>query len=72
MSVANALFYRIRLIQVKLCRRFVWKERGRRDQLLSLPPPTAADGGIVTINGNNLQANYESGDGNDLTLPVVP
>ena len=30
------------------------------------------DGGIVTINGNNLQANYEGGDGNDLTLTVVP
>jgi autotransporter-associated beta strand protein len=31
-----------------------------------------ADGGIVTINGNNLQANYEGGDGNDLTFTVVP
>ena len=31
-----------------------------------------ADGGIVTVNGNNLQANYEGGDGNDLTLTVVP
>ena len=31
-----------------------------------------ADGGIVTINGNNLQANYEGGDGNDLTLTVLP
>jgi autotransporter-associated beta strand protein len=30
------------------------------------------DGGIVTINGNNFQANYEGGDGNDLTLTVVP
>ncbi len=30
------------------------------------------DGGIVTINGNNLQANYEGGDGNDLTLTVLP
>jgi len=30
------------------------------------------DGGIVTINGNNLQANCEGGDGNDLTLTVVP
>ena len=30
------------------------------------------DGGIVTINGNNLQASYEGGDGNDLTLTVVP
>jgi hypothetical protein len=29
------------------------------------------DGGIVTINGNNLQASYEGGDGNDLTLTVV-
>ena len=30
------------------------------------------DGGIVTINGNNFQANYEGGNGNDLTLTVVP
>ncbi len=31
-----------------------------------------ADGAIITVNGNNLQANYEGGDGNDLTLTVVP
>lgn len=30
------------------------------------------DGGIITINGNNFQASYEGGDGNDLTLTVVP
>src|SRR5207248_7837319 len=30
------------------------------------------DGGIVTINRNNFQASYEGGDGNDLTLTVVP
>ena len=30
------------------------------------------DGSIVTVNGNNFQANYEGGDGNDLTLTVVP
>jgi len=30
------------------------------------------DGGIVTINGNNFQANYSGGDGNDLTLTAVP
>ncbi len=30
------------------------------------------DGAIVTIDGNNLQASYEGGDGNDLTLTVVP
>ena len=30
------------------------------------------DGGIVTINGNNFQASYKGGDGNDLTLTVVP
>jgi autotransporter-associated beta strand protein len=30
------------------------------------------DGGIVNVNGNNLQASYEGGDGNDLTLMVVP
>jgi hypothetical protein len=31
-----------------------------------------ADGAIVTIGGNTFQANYEGGDGNDLTLTVVP
>ena len=31
-----------------------------------------SDGSIVTINGNNFQASYEGGDGNDLTLTVVP
>jgi hypothetical protein len=31
-----------------------------------------ADGAIVNMNGNNLQASYEGGDGNDLTLTVVP
>lgn len=30
------------------------------------------DGGIVNVNGNNLQASYSGGDGNDLTLEVVP
>jgi len=30
------------------------------------------DGAIVTVNGNNLQADYSGGDGNDLTLTVVP
>jgi autotransporter-associated beta strand protein len=30
------------------------------------------DGGIITINGNNFQASYSGGDGNDLTLTVVP
>jgi hypothetical protein len=30
------------------------------------------DGGIVTINGNTFQASYSRGDGNDLTLTVVP
>ena len=30
------------------------------------------DGSIVTINGNNFQASYTGGDGNDLTLTVVP
>jgi autotransporter-associated beta strand protein len=30
------------------------------------------DGGIVNVNGNNFQANYEGGAGNDLTLTVVP
>ena len=29
------------------------------------------DGSIVTINGNNFQANYEGGDGNDLILTTV-
>jgi autotransporter-associated beta strand protein len=31
-----------------------------------------ADGAIVTVNGNNFQADYQGGDGNDLTLTVVP
>ena len=31
-----------------------------------------ADGAIVNVNGNNFQASYEGGDGNDLTLTVVP
>ncbi len=30
------------------------------------------EGAIVTVKGNNLQASYEGGDGNDLTLTVVP
>jgi autotransporter-associated beta strand protein len=30
------------------------------------------DGAILTVNGNNFQASYEGGDGNDLTLTVVP
>ncbi len=30
------------------------------------------DGGTVTVNGNKFLANYEGGDGNDLTLTVVP
>ncbi len=30
------------------------------------------EGAIVNVNGNNLQASYEGGDGNDLTLTVVP
>jgi autotransporter-associated beta strand protein len=30
------------------------------------------DGVVVTINGNNFQASYEGGNGNDLTLTVVP
>ena len=30
------------------------------------------DGGIVNVNGNNLQASYSYSDGNDLTLTVVP
>jgi autotransporter-associated beta strand protein len=30
------------------------------------------DGAILTVNGNKFQASYEGGDGNDLTLTVVP
>jgi hypothetical protein len=30
------------------------------------------DGAILTVNGNNFQADYQGGDGNDLTLTVVP
>ena len=32
----------------------------------------AADRRIVALNGNNFQASYEGGDGNGLTLTVVP
>jgi autotransporter-associated beta strand protein len=31
-----------------------------------------ADGSTVTVGSNTFQANYEGGDGNDLTLTVVP
>jgi len=31
-----------------------------------------ADGSIITSGSNNFQASYEGGDGNDLTLTVVP
>ncbi|MFZ0916780.1 MAG: hypothetical protein WAN04_07785, partial [Candidatus Udaeobacter sp.] len=30
------------------------------------------DGSIITSRGNHFQASYEGGDGNDLTLTVVP
>ncbi len=30
------------------------------------------DGAILTVNGTNLPASYEGGDGNDLTLTIVP
>lgn len=30
------------------------------------------DGAIANVNGSNLQASYHGGDGNDLTLTVVP
>jgi len=30
------------------------------------------DGAIVNVNGNHLQVSYEGGDGNDLTLTVLP
>ena len=31
-----------------------------------------ADGAIIAVAGGNFQANYEGGDGNDLTMTVVP
>ena len=31
-----------------------------------------ADGATITVSNNTFQANYEGGDGNDLTLTVVP
>ncbi|MEO5717380.1 MAG: hypothetical protein ABIR29_02285, partial [Chthoniobacterales bacterium] len=31
-----------------------------------------ADGTVITVSGIRLQADYEGGDGNDLTLTVVP
>ena len=30
------------------------------------------DGATINVSGNNLQASYTGGDGNDLTLTVVP
>jgi hypothetical protein len=30
------------------------------------------DGQIIAVNGSNLQASYTGGDGNDLTLTVIP
>ena len=30
------------------------------------------DGSMITVGSNTLQADYEGGDGNDLTLTVVP
>ncbi len=30
------------------------------------------DGGTITVGNNTFQADYEGGDGNDLTLTVVP
>ena len=30
------------------------------------------DGATITVGNNTFQANYEGGDGNDLTLTVVP
>ena len=30
------------------------------------------DGGTITVGANTFQADYEGGDGNDLTLTVVP
>ena len=30
------------------------------------------DGAILTVGANHFQASYEGGDGNDLTLTVVP
>ncbi|MBA3963850.1 MAG: hypothetical protein H0X40_18390 [Chthoniobacterales bacterium] len=29
------------------------------------------DGAVLTVSGNNFQASYEGGDGNDLTLRVL-
>ena len=31
-----------------------------------------ADGSTITVDSDTFQANYEGGDGNDLTLTVVP
>ncbi|MEO6872152.1 MAG: hypothetical protein ABI233_08030 [Chthoniobacterales bacterium] len=30
------------------------------------------DGAIVNVNGTNFQASYHGGDGNDLTLTIIP
>jgi len=37
------------------------------DTFMNLP-----NGGTITADNNTFQANYEGGDGNDLTLTVVP
>jgi hypothetical protein len=58
------------------------QNRMRRGTVLTMISNTSAnpisgafsnlpDGGIVNVNGNNLQASYSGGDGNDLTLTVV-
>ena len=65
------------------CLQGTTKGRSRRGTVYTLISNTCAspisgtfsnlpDGAILTVNGNNLQANYEGGDGNDLTLTVVP
>ena len=59
------------------------QNRVRRGMVLTVISNTSAnpisgtfsnlpDGAIINVNGNNLQASYSGGDGNDLTLTVVP
>jgi hypothetical protein len=43
-----------------------------RSQAISGAFANLPDGSTVTVGSNTFQANYEGGDGNDLTLTVVP
>jgi len=52
-------------------KRFVILENGGADPI-SGTFENLADGNLIRVGSNNFQADYEGGDGNDLTLTVVP